>query len=441
MPARPNRPRVYTPEQRQEALEMAKEIGMSAAARQLGYPLQTVAFWKNGRRKPKCAVDAEVVHVASEQVGETEPAHSSEAVDSAIAGTPEPATNARKKIAKLYTPSLKAQILESAAAQGVTAAAREFGVTRFSIYEWQRQLKRQAEGRATGSPVVGSDEDAAALRDERILREWRSSTGLGPSQVRNQLRRQGFKVSIHTVRCVLEENGYVTPKVRRDSAHNQRFEAVRPNQLWHLDFLHRHINKQKVYALVLLDDFSRFIVGAALWDGERVAAVQETFSAAVARHGRPEKVLSDGGSAFHSWRGVGAFTGLLTELEVDQIVARNPQTNGKLEVLNANIQKELFNQEKFFDLGETQRRFLAWVDFYNFRRTHHALGGLLVPADRYFGRAEEVLARIEAGESPQGLGEPVPVGERQLDLFRISSCRGRVELHLLGHRILLPLNG
>lgn len=437
MAARPNRPREYTPEQRQEALKLAKEIGLSAAARQLGYPLQTVAFWKNGRRKPQSIASRETTDGASGSVVGAEPA-SAVTVDVA----PEPATvSSKKRIARSYKPSLKARILEYSAENGVTAASKRFGVTRFSIYEWQRQLKLHAEGKATESPVVGSDEDAAALRDQRILEAWRSSTGLGPSQVRNQLRRQGFKVSIHTVRCVLEEHGYVTPKVRRDAEHDQRYEAVRPNQLWHLDFLHRHINKQKVYILVVLDDFSRFIVGGALWDGERVAAVQETFSAAVARHGKPEKVLSDGGSAFHSWRGVGAFTSLLTELEVDQIVARNPQTNGKLEVLNANIQKELLSQEKFFDLGETQRRFLAWVDFYNFRRTHHALGGLLVPADRYFGRAEEVLARIEAGESPNGVGEPVPVGERQLDLFRISSCRGRVELHLLGHRILLPLNG
>lgn len=136
---------------------------------------------------------------------------------------------------------------------------------------------------------------------------------------------------------------------------------------------------------------------------------------------------------------MGAFTSLLTELEIDQIVAQNPQTNGKLEVLNANIQKELFNQDKFFDLGETQHRFLAWVDFYNFRRTHHALGGVLVPADRYFGRAEEVLACIETGKPIGGIGEPASLAERHLDLFRISSHRGQVELHLLGHRIPLPL--
>lgn len=47
------------------------------------------------------------------------------------------------------------------------------------------------------------------------------------------------------------------------------------------------------------------IVGGAPWNGERVAAVQETFLAAVKRYGRPDKAMSDGGSAFYSWSGVG----------------------------------------------------------------------------------------------------------------------------------------
>ncbi|MFN8607512.1 MAG: hypothetical protein U0931_08270 [Vulcanimicrobiota bacterium] len=63
------------------------------------------------------------------------------------------------------------------------------------------------------------------------------------------------KAQPRTVRCVMEEHGYVAP-VRRTEEHNQCFEAVRPNQMWHLDFLHRHINKQKVYVLLILDDFS-----------------------------------------------------------------------------------------------------------------------------------------------------------------------------------------
>jgi hypothetical protein len=120
---------------------------------------------------------------------------------------------------------------------------------------------------------------------------------------------------------------------------------------------------------------------------------------------------------------------------VDQLIAKIPQHNGKLEVLNANIQKELFNVDRFFDLTETRNRLEAWVDFYNYKRTHHALGGLLVPADRYQGRADRVLAAIEAGRSPDGIGEPLPVAARLLDLLRVTSRGGKLEVTLLGQRL------
>jgi putative transposase len=421
--------RRYTPKEKQTALELADKVGPAEASKKLGIPDNTIYGWQFKARK---AAEASDRAAASEP---TTPAP----IEAAEVSAPRATAAKEKKVAKFYSPSFKAQVLEYAAQHGITEAASKFGATRFSIYAWQRKVSLHAEGKAKDSPVVGSDENPAVSRDQRILAEWKSSTGLGPSQVRNQLRRQGMKVSIHTVRCVLEEYGYVTPKVRRKEVNEQRFEAVRPNQMWHLDFLHRYINKQKVYILILLDDFSRFIVGGALWDGERVEAVMETFESSVTRYGRPEKVLSDGGSAFYSWRGVGRFTNLLTELEVDQIVADKPQTNGKLEVLNGNIQKEVFDGQRFFDLAETHRRFRSWIEFYNLRRTHHALGGLLVPADRYFGRAEEVLACIESERPPAGIGEPAPVGERHLDLFRVSSHRGQVELHLMGHRLVLPV--
>ena len=418
---------VYSPEQREEALRVSDEIGPKAAARKLGIPAGTVYYWRHERNKQQEPTEKSIGKVERENESKQ------------TAQTPEPtAPDFKKRVAKSYTPSERAEVLECAAKHSVTEASKQHGVSRFSIYSWQRKAKLHAEGKLKDSPVTGSDEDPRAARDRRILKEWRSRPGLGPSQIRNQLRREGLKISVHTVRCVMEENGYVTPKVRRKEVHDQTYEAVRPNHLWHLDFLHRHIHKQKVYVLLVLDDWSRFIVGGALWDGERVAAVIETFEAAVTRHGKPEKVMSDGGSAFYAWQGMGQFTRLLEELEVDQLIARIPQVNGKLEVLNANVQKELFNQETFFDLGEAQRRLSAWIHFYNFRRTHHALGGLLVPADRYFGRSDEVLAAIESGQRPDGLGEPLAVEQRELDLLRLTSCRGRLELSLLGHSIALP---
>lgn len=423
--------RKYTLSERAEGVRLTRELGLTAAAARLGIPVTTLSGWLRKQR----AQDVPGASDASLSRPNKSVTASSTSVEAAPpASAPAPP---RKRPAKTYTPSERARALEFAAREGITATAIKYGISRFSIYEWQRRTRLHAEGKTSDSPVVGSDENRVAARDHRILSEWKAHPGLGPSQIRNQLRRQSFKVSLHTVRCVLEENGYVTPKVRRVTAHDRRYEAARPNQLWHLDFLHRHINKQKVYVLLILDDYSRYIVGAGLWDGERVAAVEETFLAAVNRHGSPKTTMSDGGSAFFSWRGIGAFTRLHEELEIDQIIAETPENNGKLEALNANIQKELFDKQSMFDLGEAQRYLAHWVQGYNLRRTHHALGGLLVPADRYFGRADEVLACVESGRSPDGIGEPLSPGERQLDLFRVTSQRGRVEVYLLGHRILL----
>ena len=78
-----------------------------------------------------------------------------------------------------------------------------------------------------------------------ILSEWRKHPGLGPSQIRNQLRRRGVKVSVISARRVMED----APKVQREP-HDERFEAVRPNHLWHLDFVHRNINRATTFTLI-----------------------------------------------------------------------------------------------------------------------------------------------------------------------------------------------
>ena len=449
--------RTYTAQERWRAVERAREIGTGPAARELDLPSGTVSCWACLARKAeagattglpawlgaKPAAEAEPGGARSSGSGATtkEGAATAEAKTKAMDGgpsSPPPAAGTGRRVARVYTPSQRAQALELAGEVGVAKAARQLGMSRFSIQEWRRKVRLHAAGKAQTSPVVGSDTPVAEERDRRILDVWRAHPGLGPSQVRNQLRRAGFKVSVHTVRALLEEHGYVTPKVRRREVHDQRYEAVRPNQLWHADFLQRYIHKQSIYVLLLIDDFSRFIVGWALWDAERADAIIGAFERAAARYGRPEMMMSDGGSAFWAWRGVSRFTRLLDEYGVDQLIAKKPQTNGKLEALNGNIQKELFNVERFFDLAETQRRLETWVSFYNFRRTHHALGGLLVPADRYFGRADEVLAAIEAGRPHDGLAEPAPIGERLLDLFRVSSHGGELALYLMGQRLWPP---
>jgi len=93
------------------------------------------------------------------------------------------------RVAKIYTPSQKGEILEHAATHGITDASKKFGVSRFSIYGWQRKVNNAAKGEGP-SPTAGpGPKDLEAQRDKEILDEWHRHPGLGPSQIRNQLRQ------------------------------------------------------------------------------------------------------------------------------------------------------------------------------------------------------------------------------------------------------------
>ena len=411
-------PRAYTAEEKQRAIQRAAEVGPAQTSTETGIPKGTLSFWTfDAKRRGQAA---------------STPSAAAEVVLPATEAPVKPAPSTRRaRVAKVYTPSQIAQALERVAAIGVRPAAKELGISRNALRDWERKVEKAAKGEGV-APTTGPDpKTIEARRDASILAEWRKQQGLGPSQIRNQLRRAGTRVSVHTVRRVMEDAGYRPPKVERRD-HKGDYEALRPGQLWHMDFLHRFIHGQKVFVLALIDDYSRFVTGWALDDAERADAVIGAFEGAVARHGRPEAVMSDGGSAFWAWKGSSRFTRILEEYGVDQLIATTPELNGKSEVFNANLQKELFNRITFSDVGDLRRHLGPHFSWYNHHRTHHALGGLLVPADRFYGRVEEILARIEAGG---GAPDSVDLTLRTLDLFRVVSHRGKPEIWLMGRKI------
>ena len=136
---------------------------------------------------------------------------------------------------KRYSPAQKREILAYAEGHDVRTAAEKFAVTEASIYEWRRALKRRGEGELTdASQGELGEEDPKQVRDGKVLAFWRQHPGYGPSQIRNLLRREGFKISVGTVRHVMEENGYLAPRLKRKT-HEGRYEAGRPRELYHLD--------------------------------------------------------------------------------------------------------------------------------------------------------------------------------------------------------------
>ena len=422
--------RVHTPEEKAAALEDLETMDPESAAEKHGVTVQTIRAWR------RVATEAAALSEESsdeEDDGATAADGTGVQVEAVDSETWEEISRPRGGQGRRYTPSQRADAVADASVIGVAAAARKAGVSRHTLYLWIRRTQ-QASGEAPPTRRWEQSE-VEKQRDLEILHEWHKQPGLGPMQIRSQLRRRGVRTSVHTVRRVMEDNGYRPPKVE-SHAHNERYEAVRPNQLWHLDFVHRHIHIAGTFTLILLDDHSRYVTGFEVGDAERADTVLETFEAAVARHGRPEAVMSDRGAAFRSWRGVGRFTRLLEEMGVDQIVAEHKELNGKVEVFNANLAKELFDTKRFDDVGRMRAALAEHLHWYNHQRTHQSLGGLLVPADRYYGRVDEVMRSLESGQPAEADPHDPCLDARVLTLLQVVSRGGEPEIWLLGKRLL-----
>lgn len=271
-----------------------------------------------------------------------------------------------------------------------------------SVYQWRRRFEAMGEegflSYKPASPGRGVKK-ITAQQEEAVLSTWHSHSSFGPGQVRNQLRRQGITVSTKTVRQIMEANGYQVPRKRQKKDKGQRFEARRPLELAQMDILEFFINKLKVYVILLLDDFSRFILGWRLLEETSIDAVIGLVQDAIDRYGKMVEILTDRGFVFYSWRGVNRFERYLELEGIDHTHARphHPQTLGKVEACNRRIKRELFDRERFLNAHDADAAIEKWVNHYNYERTHQGIGGLLVPAERFHGQSKQVISAISQG--------------------------------------------
>ena len=101
------------------------------------------------------------------------------------------------------------------------------------------------------------------------------------------------------------------------------------------------------------------------------------------------RLLSDNGAGYVSR----AFRGYLNLVGIRHILAApfHPQTNGKLERYHQSIKREV-NQVPYELPGQLERAIADFVEYYNFRRYHKALGNV-TPSDVLQGRREQILQR------------------------------------------------
>ncbi|HMH52283.1 MAG TPA: IS481 family transposase [Candidatus Acidoferrum sp.] len=295
-------------------------------------------------------------------------------------------------------------ILDAWARSELTAGAfgKIAGVSAHTLYAWRRRFEELGpaglDEKRRGSPVGSRVPEAtkrAILMMKRQHEEW------GCDRIHDMLMRSdGFAASAGAVLRVLREAGYEV-EARPTERHPDKpreFERARPNQLWQSDLFTFLLKREgrRLYLVGFMDDHSRYIVGFGLYASSSGGLVREVFEAAIANYGAPEEVLTDQGPQYHTWRGTSEFARLCARRGIRQVVARarHPQTLGKIERFWGTLWRECVERAVFQGLDEARKRIGLFIDYYNFQRTHQGLEGL-VPADRYFSAAPQVLETLK----------------------------------------------
>jgi hypothetical protein len=183
-------------------------------------------------------------------------------------------------------------------------------------------------------------------------------------------------------------------------------------------------------------------VSYGLHASQSSALVLEVLRAGIASYHAPEEILTDNGSQYVTWRGKSAFARELEQRGIRHIVAtpRRPQTLGKIERFWGTLWRECVETAIFLDLEDARRRIGLFIDHYNFQRPHQGIEGL-VPADRYFGNATEVLATLRARVAANAL-ELARNGVPKPPFYMTGQVAGQsFSVHAEGERVVLTREG
>jgi putative transposase len=249
-------------------------------------------------------------------------------------------------------------------------------------------------GRVSRSGFYRFNEDAESgpdpdmdLRDaiQRIALEWPS---YGRPRITRELRRQRWTVNPKRVYRLLREDNLLCVRKRKFvvTSNSNHGLHVYPNlaadmvltgvdQLWRADITYIRLCEEFVFLAVILDAFSRRVIGWAL---DRYMEDELTLTAlrmAIKQRGvSPELVHhSDRGSQYAS----NDYTDLLKANSIRISMSRkaNPWDNAQCESFMKTLKYEEVLRNEYRDLAEARASIVQFIEkVYNRKRLHSALG-------------------------------------------------------------------
>jgi len=274
--------------------------------------------------------------------------------------------------------------------RGKRQALMALGIPKSSYYRWRQG--QSANRKRPWNRITPAEED-------KIMAVARESPELSSRQLSAWITdNEGFAVSESTVYRILRREGLVKRQEMQVTADKEyHTKTTRPHQMWATDASYfRVVGWGYYYLVTVMDDYFRFILGWKLQKDMSANSLIEVVQEAVDATGMTDvpvedrtRLLSDNGSGYVSR----AFRDYLRLVGIGHILAApfHPQTNGKVERYQQSLKREV-NQLPYELPSQLEQAIADFVDYYNYRRYHKALGNV-TPADVLYGRRGYILER------------------------------------------------
>ena len=159
----------------------------------------------------------------------------------------------------------------------------------------------------------------------------------------------------------------VKAKLRED-----RQEAVGPNDVWAMDFVHDQLaTGKKLRILTVVDTHSRYCPAADARFTYRGEDVVQTLEGICRKTGYPKTIRVDNGSEFIS-RDLDLWA-YANNVTLDFSRPGKPTDNGFIEAFNSKLRSECLNAHWFLALADSREKLETWR-YYNEERPHSAIG-------------------------------------------------------------------